>query len=95
MLPVTFINFFIVESEDYFRDTALSIDIFANREYRATWNKFLITEQGYKFGKHGETMSSVLGKNKVKGTLSRTGLALCSFLDFWDENHCVNSISEI
>lgn len=95
LLPVTIINFFVVASEDYFMDTAVSVDIFANREFRATWNKFLKTKEGYSFGRQGETISSALGKNKRDGTLTKTGKALCFILDSLDENHCIKSIKEI
>lgn len=92
LLPLTLINFFIVRKKGYFRDTALSIDVFANREFRATWNKFLIKHNGYKFGKNGETISSVLGKNQLKGTLTKTGYVLVRMLDKIEDNHCIKSI---
>lgn len=91
---MTIINFFVVGSWSYFRDTAVSIDIFANREFRATWNKVLIFDNGYKFGKQGETISSCLGKNQVKGTLTNTGMCLVWILCLIEENHCIKSISE-
>lgn len=95
LLPLTLINFFVVRSKGYFRDTAKSIDIFANREYRATWNKFLRTNDGYAFGKLGETISSALGKNQRDGTLTRTGKALVFILGKIEKNHCLNSIDSL
>lgn len=91
--PMTIINYIVVKEKGYFRSTALSIDIFANREYRATWNKFLKKENGYPFGKKGETISSSIGKNQRDGTLTKTGEILCSILDWLDKNHCQNSIN--
>ena len=44
------------------------------------------------FGEKYETISSVLGKNSLKGTLSWTGRALCRFLHWLDKDHCENSI---
>ena len=88
LLPLTVINYFTVRRRGYFRDTALSLDAFANREFRATWNKWLITKEGYKFGKRGETISSVLGKNLLKNTLSKTGKILVFILS---EKHCIDA----
>jgi hypothetical protein len=90
---LTIINYFVVKvKKGYFLSTATNLDIFANREFRATWNKYLRTEGGYLFGREGETISSALGKNKRDGTLTKTGIVLCNILDFLDENHCINSI---
>jgi len=95
LLPLTLINFFVVRKRGYFKSTAISIDIFANREFRATWNKFFRTEKGYKFGQENETISSALGKNQRKGTLTKTGNLVCSVLNFLDNNHCEKSIKEM
>lgn len=93
LLPLTFVNLFYVEkTKGYFRDTAKNIDVFANREFRAFWNKALITEDGYAFGVPGETISSALGKNQLKGTLTKRGKFLVELLDTIDENHSINSI---
>jgi len=94
LLPFTIINFFVVSNKKgYFLSTARNIDIFANREFRATWNKILKTEQGYQFGTIGETISSALGKNQRDNTLTKTGKILCSILNFIDKDHCINSIN--
>ena len=93
LLPLTVINYFTVgETKGYFRDTALSLDIFGNREYRASLNKYLITSKGYRFGQQGETISSVLGKNELTKTLTRQGRLLVRILNKIDRNHCFNSI---
>ncbi len=46
----------------------------------------------HKFGNPDETISSVLGKNKKLGTLTRTGKILDWILDKIDKNHTVKSI---
>ncbi len=51
-------------TKGYFRSTALSIDIWANREFRTLWNDKLKIDRGYEFGKENETISSALGKTK-------------------------------
>ena len=48
-----------------------------------------------RFGNFEETISSVLGKNQLKGTLTRTGKALVWVLDKIDKNHCKKSIKKI
>jgi hypothetical protein len=91
-LPLTFINYFLVKG-DYFLSSAISLDRYANREFRTLWNKTLRLESGYKFGNIGETISSVLGKNQRDNTLSTIGKVLCYILDKLDKDHCIKSIN--
>jgi hypothetical protein len=102
-IPLTIINGFVVASKyglswktlnGYFHETAIDIDRFGNRNLRALLNETL-QKNGYKFGDDRETISSALGKNKLKGTLTTTGKLLCQLLDFLDENHCIKSIKEL
>mgnify|MGYP003616471343 CR=1 FL=1 len=99
LLPLTFINYAVVahksKSKGYFRATAVNIDRFGNREFRALFNKVLIKENGYKFGDIRETISSVLGKNQRDNTLTITGKALVWVLDLIDKNHCEKSIEDL
>ena len=95
--PLTVWNLIIVNrkygnTKGYFRGTALSIDIWANREFRTLWNYKLRIDSGYEFGKENETISSALGKNQRDKTLTNCGKILVAILDFFDENHCENSI---
>jgi len=103
-IPLTVINAFLVlfkygwkfkTINDFFYETAIDIDRFANRNFRTLWNETLRKEGGYKFGDERETVSSALGKNKRDNTLTKTGKILCSILDFLDENHCLKSIKEL
>ena len=98
--PLTVWNLIIVSqkygnTKGYFRSTALSIDIWGNREFRTLWNSRLIIENGYQFGVEGETISSALGKNQRDKTLTICGKILVAILDFLDKNHCKKSIKEI
>ena len=98
--PLTVWNLIVVyqkngNTKGYFRSTALSIDIWANFEFRTLWNDKLKIDGGYEFGVVGETISSALGKNQRDKTLTTTGKILVFILDFLDENHCENSIKEI
>ena len=100
ILPLTILNLFSVyrkygNVKGYFRSTALSIDIWANKEFRTLWNAQLRTEEGYEFGVIGETISSTLGKNQRDGTLTKKGKILVAILDFLDKNHCIKSIKEL
>jgi hypothetical protein len=100
--PITVINFICVVFKygfswktinGFFYETAVDIDRFANRNFRTLWNMILITADGYHFGNINETISSALGKNKVKGTLTKAGKGLCWILDKLDKNHCIKSIN--
>ena len=95
--PLTVWNLIVVNkkygnTKGYFRSTALSIDIWGNREFRTLWNSRLIIEGGYQFGREGETISSALGKNKLMGTLTKEGNKLANILDKIDTNHCIKSM---
>ena len=97
--PLTVWNLIIVNrkygnTKGYFRSTALSIDIWANREFRTLWNDKLRIDGGYEFGKENETISSALGKNQRDKTLTFTGKCLVAILDFIDKNHCRKSIND-
>ena len=93
-LPLTIINFFVVNNKKrYFKNSAINIDKFGNREFRTLLNKTLIIESSaFRFGNINETISSVLGKNKKMGKLTQQGKVICSILDFLDKNHCEKSI---
>lgn len=98
--PLSITNYFIVlfKSKDnakgYFINSAVNLDKYANRELRTLWNSTLRTRNGYEFGDYRETISSVIGKNKRDGTLSKFGKVLATILDFLDKNHCIKSIFE-
>lgn len=99
IIPMTITNRHYVDekrgnTDGYFRDTAYNIDVWANREFRATWNALLRTTDGYEFGRDGETISSALGKNERDGTLTEKGKQLVRLLNWLDENHCHNAIME-
>jgi hypothetical protein len=79
-------------SNDYFKQTAIDIDRFGNRNFRAFLNVLMREEIGYQFGNVNETISSVLGKNQRDKTLTRFGRLICAILDSLDKNHCQNSI---
>ena len=73
----------------YWRQTAINIDKFGNREFRALWNRTLIKPTSlHKFGKDTETISEVLGHNYVDESLTNYG-ELTVFL--LSARHCLDS----
>ena len=105
-IPLTVINLAVVlfrnvrshgflrVMDEYFRDTAISIDRFGNHNFRTTLNAVLREEEGEDFGDVDETISYVLGLNKLLGTLTATGRALCWILSRFDKNHCEKSLKQ-
>lgn len=94
--PLTIWNLIVVRkkygnTKGYFRSTALSLDIWANREFRTLWNAKLKLENGYAFGKDGETISSALGKNERDETLSKKRKTFSKNIRFFRQK----SLSEI
>lgn len=71
---------------------ALGLDQIGNAVCRDMFNRLLIKENGYKFGKVQETISSVLGKNQMLDTLSLWGRILVSILELFEGDHCLKSI---
>lgn len=71
---------------------ALWLDQIGNAVCRDMFNRLLIEQDGYKFGKVQETISSVLGKNQMLDTLSLWGWILVSILELFEEDHCLKSI---
>lgn len=99
ILPLTVANFLIVslkgKASGYFMSTAVNLDRFGNYEFRTLFNSILIrADSKFLFGDFEETISSVLGKNKRAGTLSKAGRMLAGLLDAIEKGHCEKSIIE-
>ena len=71
---------------------AQCLDQLGNVIFQELFNDILIMTNGYKFGDHQETISSVLGKNFELHTLSKTGIFLNNCLNNIQANHTVISI---
>lgn len=80
------------ELKVWFFGTARTIDIFGNVVAAQLFNDTLTKKNGYRFGRRGETISSVIGKNYKTDTLTVAGKGLRKILDFIDPDHSVNSI---
>jgi hypothetical protein len=93
-LPLTVVNWlFVKDKSGYFKSSAINLDKFGNREFRTLFNKVLITDKGHRFGNIEETISSVLGKNQLTGTLTKCGLILVWILDKIENDHALKSIN--
>jgi len=94
-LPLSIINWlFVKDKSGYFKSSAVNLDKFGNREFRTLFNKTLINDKGYKFGNINETISSVLGKNQLTGTLTNIGKILVWILDKIENDHSLKSIEK-
>ena len=71
---------------------AISIDQLGNVIMQHLLNLLWVKKGGYKFGNRDETISSALGKNKQKNTLTGFGKSIDKILDIIDANHSLNSI---
>ena len=80
--------------QKYLFRIAISIDQAGNVVCATFFNWILIDSDGHKFGDEDETISSVLGKNKKLGTLSKWGMFLDAILSLFDENHSIKSIEQ-
>jgi hypothetical protein len=79
-----------------FRAIAVSIDQLGNVVCSHLFNITLIKKDSkHLFGNPDETISSVLGKNKLNGTLTKIGIILTKILHFFDKNHSIKSIEQI
>lgn len=81
------------EWNQYNTDLAIAIDQYGNGLSKYLFNMLLIKKESvHKFGNIDETISSVIGKNKVAGTLTWGGRRLDVFLEGVDPNHSVDAI---
>ena len=80
----------------YFRKLAIAVDQFGNVLMGPLFNKILITKDSkHKFGNVDETISSVLGKNKLDNTLTKLGKWLANFLNKREKDHVEKAIENI
>lgn len=78
--------------DEYFYQLSSAEDQYGNVLLQHPCNDILITTDGYKFGNEDEKMSSVLGKNKLKGTNRKGGKFVSKILNKADKNHVEKSI---
>lgn len=72
---------------------AIANDKFCNHRDAEFLNALFLTKDSkHKFGNPNETISSVLGKNYLAGTLSEQGYEICALLDELEKDHVLISI---
>jgi 8-oxo-dGTP diphosphatase len=76
----------------YFRNIAESLDQFGGVLAQDLFNQWMLRGDYYPFGNIDETPSSVIGKNKAMGTLTRAGKWLDKVLNRFDKNHSEDAI---
>jgi len=87
-----FYSIFKGEFSKYHLNLAIAKDQYGNALCQYIFNCLLITKQGYKFGNIDETISSVIGKNKMSKTLSPLGRLLDYLLNLFEKDHSTKSI---
>ena len=80
------------EWNKYNEDLAIAKDQYGNAMGKYLFNWLLIKKDGYNFGNVDETISSVIGKNKIKGTLTIFGKIMDVILDMLEKDHSIKSI---
>ena len=80
--------------DKYLFNCAIAADQHANTFLAKLFNDIMIKPGGAKFGNPDETISSVLGKNKLKNKLSLVGKGLDLLLNLIDNNHSIKSIDK-
>ena len=78
----------------YLLEVALVLDQAGNVIMQHFLNFALLKKKKhtYLFGNKNETISSVIGKNSLTGTLNSVGLMTDAFLNFIDNRHSLDSI---
>ena len=80
--------------DNYLFNCALATDQHANTFLAKLFNDVMIQPGGHQFGNPDETISSVLGKNKLKNKLSLIGKGLDLLLNMIEDNHSIKSIDK-
>ena len=84
------------EVSAYYQRVAMSKDQYFNVTMRYFFNSVMAkdtdTAKAYKFGNPDETISSALGKNQVRGTLTKFGYFWVWFLHILDKDHSIKAI---
>lgn len=79
--------------KQYFFKIAVSLDQMGNVIASAMMNDVLIKQNSkHKFGNEDETISAVIGKNKITETLTIAGYFIYKTLNFIEKNHCENAV---
>ena len=96
LFPIGFIlRMFYPKRGKYLYRIAIGIDQLGNVVCANLFNIILIRScSEHKFGDEDETISSVIGKNKLAGTLTFMGWLLDALLDAIQKDHTILSIED-
>jgi 8-oxo-dGTP diphosphatase len=92
--------YFTIAKEDatgwynWFYRIALGLDMLGNTVCGPLFNTVMIVSGGYCFGLDGETVSSALGKNVQRNTLTWLGRGLNWLLNRIQANHAILSVED-
>lgn len=93
LFPVGFaIGLIPQKRNNYLYDICIGLDQLGNIVCATLFNLFLIKKNTPSFGNPDETISSVIGKNKLNNNLTILGKLLDLLLESLDKNHTINSI---
>lgn len=94
LFPIGFIfSMFYSGRRKYFYNVSRAIDQLGNVICARLFDFTLIKHYSiYKFGNEDETISSVIGKNKLTNNLTFVGRLLYYFLELIDKNHSIKAI---
>lgn len=97
VLPIGFFFAGIIHAikggwNEYYRRCAISVDMTGNSFCGDLFNLMLAKAAGYKFGDPKETISSAIGKNQEKNTLTWFGRRINAALNKIQPNHSFNAI---
>jgi 8-oxo-dGTP diphosphatase len=86
---------YVGKSATYYLRLAIAIDAFGNVLGYPLFNLIFIKKDGYKFGNRRDTISYVLGMNKLAGKLWGGGIPLAWLLNKLDKDHLEKAIGLI
>jgi len=79
--------------DGYCRTMAIADDQKGNAAMWPMFNTVMVKKGGYRFGNPDETISSVFGKNQLKGKLTKFGRFIgVTVLNKLEKDHSINSI---
>lgn len=88
-------NQILLTFSNIFRSHAVGINQTGNSSFHDFFNDILIKDDTiHPFGDIDETISSVLGKNKLKNNLTIFGKIIDFILSIFEENHTIKAIDK-
>lgn len=89
---VAFVESVLGFFDKFFVPIAISVDQLANAWMGSLFNLVLKKSDGYKFGNIDQTISYVIGRNHLDGTLTKFGTVVYKFLNWIEKDHCEKAV---